>query len=95
MHGRPQLKKKMKKTQHTYGRNMVKDGDSTHDGSGEAVSEQYQRRTSSRLVVDAASRRSRRRLYVERRQRRATAGDDWCDPASITAAEPSSSTTAS
>jgi len=30
----------MEKTQHTYGRNMAKDGDSTHDGSGEAVSEQ-------------------------------------------------------
>jgi len=29
----------MKKT-HTYGRNMAKDGDSTQDGSGEAVSEQ-------------------------------------------------------
>ena len=40
MHGRPQLKKKMKKTQHTYGRNMAKVGDSTDDGSGEAVSEQ-------------------------------------------------------
>jgi len=30
----------MKKTQHTYGRNMAEDGDSTLDGSGEAVSEQ-------------------------------------------------------
>jgi len=30
----------MKKTQHTYGCNMAKDGDSTLDGSGEAVSEQ-------------------------------------------------------
>jgi len=30
----------MKKTQHTYGRNMAKDDDSTLDGSGEAVSEQ-------------------------------------------------------
>jgi len=25
---------------HTYGCNMAKDGDSTHDGSSEAVSEQ-------------------------------------------------------
>jgi len=30
----------MKKTQHTYDRNMAKKGDSTPDGSGEAVSEQ-------------------------------------------------------
>jgi len=30
----------MKKTQHTYGRNMAKDSDSTPDGSGEAVSGQ-------------------------------------------------------
>jgi len=30
----------MKMTQHTYGRNMATDGDSTLDGSGEAVSEQ-------------------------------------------------------
>jgi len=34
---------------------MAQDGDSTHVGSGGAVSEQQQRRTSSRLVVDAAS----------------------------------------
>jgi len=37
IHGRPQLKVNEKDT---YGRNMAKDGDSTHDGSGEAVSEQ-------------------------------------------------------